>query len=140
ALHSLASHARSSASVPASSGVLPGAAVRSPCFPVCFLHYTSSSELYPLSLHDALPIWGSGRVRAPSRSAGTAARPPAAAPGRSRSEEHTSELQSRENLVCRLLLEKKNAPRPRREPLHPQGGGSARAAGPRRGWVPTPPR
>src|SRR5690606_42132980 len=35
----------------------------------------------------------------------------AAAPGRLRSEEHTSELQSRENLVCRLLLEKKNKKR-----------------------------
>src|SRR5436309_8294782 len=39
---------------------------------------------------------------------GLAARPPRARCARRRSEEHTSELQSRENLVCRLLLEKKN--------------------------------
>src|SRR5690606_41655822 len=37
---------------------------------------------------------------------------PHTGPSRGRSEEHTSELQSRENLVCRLLLEKKNTPKP----------------------------
>src|SRR2546429_10026717 len=70
-----------------------------------FFNDTATTEIYTLSLHDALPIcaqaesrWflnlhfahelGIGRVRA-------------------RSEEHTSELQSRLHLVCRLLLEKK---------------------------------
>src|SRR5690606_41998829 len=46
-----------------------------------------------------------GRPAAARRAA--AARRPARSTGRARSEEHTSELQSRENLVCRLLLEKK---------------------------------
>src|SRR5215475_15227289 len=46
------------------------------------------------------------RSDAPARARGTR-RPPARPPGTHRSEEHTSELQSRENLVCRLLLEKK---------------------------------
>src|SRR5690606_39913723 len=77
----------------------------------------ATAERYTLSLHDALPICHRGG-RAP------AARQPRSGPGRERcaarvadrargprprprSEEHTSELQSRENLVCRLLLEKK---------------------------------
>src|SRR5687767_16020110 len=87
-----------------------------------FFNDTATTEIYTLSLHDALPI---------SRSAGSsrkklAAEQPrcrrsrATAPGRrcgrrrnrprprSRSEEHTSELQSLAYLVCRLLLEKKN--------------------------------
>src|SRR5207302_8501545 len=61
------------------------------------------TEIYTLSLHDALPISARAAAAPPCRSA----RPP---PCRRacRSEEHTSELQSRENLVCRLLLEKKN--------------------------------
>src|SRR5690606_40204239 len=100
----------------------------------------STTALYTLSLHDALPIWihrrdlavddpvfrhrgpaddplrhalpasfpGTSRRRHPS---GTRARVPLVAVdehrhGDQRSEEHTSELQSRENLVCRLLLEK----------------------------------
>src|SRR6202521_6436901 len=70
-----------------------------------FFNDTATTEIYTLSLHDALPIsvfemydtspenrramFGGGR----------------------RSEEHTSELQSPQNLVCRLLLEKKNARR-----------------------------
>src|SRR5206468_11723302 len=79
------------------------------------------TELSTLSLHDALPIWctpaigGTGRppARSPSASAASAPRSTpgngvAAAVCRSRSEEHTSELQSRSDLVCRLLLEKKN--------------------------------
>src|SRR3712207_7605720 len=84
---------------------------------------TATTEIYTLSLHDALPIWAAcSPVRGP--------RPPAAlrrgAPRRGeapavltsglfealggtlrRSEEHTSELQSRQYLVCRLLLEKR---------------------------------
>src|SRR5690606_39924384 len=54
------------------------------------------------------PGW-SGTSPPPARHRAAAARAPAARPGRS--EEHTSELQSRENLVCRLLLEKKNKTR-----------------------------
>src|SRR5690606_40198481 len=85
------------------------------------------TAIYALSLHDALPIFGAG-IRGPSTrsSAGSSARGrsvssamagatstrpsgrASSASARRRSEEHTSELQSRENLVCRLLLEKKN--------------------------------
>src|SRR5271165_6226107 len=70
-----------------------------------FFNDTATTEIYTLSLHDALPIFRACRsvplpaawitVTCPARSASV------------RSEEHTSELQSRENLVCRLLLEKK---------------------------------
>src|SRR3712207_8687284 len=86
------------------------------CF---FFNDTATTEIYTLPLHDALPIprW---RGRSPPR----AAPPPgcgrrdqgspafrsrrSSSPRASRSEEHTSELQSRQYLVCRLLLEKKN--------------------------------
>src|SRR5206468_8334560 len=104
------------------------------------LHAPSTTELYTLSLHDALPICVGGageplpdeeelhqvapatrhdRVDADTRNVGAADRRQAHAlaregsaedvtPGnRARSEEHTSELQSRSDLVCRLLLEKK---------------------------------
>src|SRR5436190_18582247 len=96
---------------------------------ICWFHFfffftaPATTEIYTLSLHDALPICGIGRatafelammgarvvvadlddargtetVRASSRSATTTRR----------SEEHTSELQSHSDLVCRLLLEKK---------------------------------
>src|SRR5262249_61999210 len=91
-----------------------------------FFNDPPTTEIYPLSLHDALPIcpatpgsahpWTPPSVEGPSRT-----RPPPSPPGRecagpltcpsarvrSRSEEHTSELQSLTNLVCRLLLEKK---------------------------------
>src|SRR5690349_23631660 len=71
----------------------------------------ATTEIYTLSLHDALPI-------SVSRSRPEPALLAAARPGRrrlfiicgyltGRSEEHTSELQSRRDLVCRLLLEKK---------------------------------
>src|SRR5688500_19882481 len=80
----------------------------------------ASTEIYTLSLHDALPICCQGREerrngfqgdepdlpeggRAAGRAEGAGAAPARAA----RSEEHTSELQSPCNLVCRLLLEKK---------------------------------
>src|ERR1041385_9529255 len=66
-----------------------------------FFNDTATTEIYTLSLHDALPIYrpdaGGGAAAGPARRR--------AAPGRS--EEHTSELQSRLHLVCRLLLEKK---------------------------------
>src|SRR5436305_3571581 len=93
---------------------------------------TPTTELYTLSLHDALPICSlrrdgrsaPGRVRGPRghrpargtrrrgqrgalRRYGEARGAPGRR-GRRRSEEHTSELQSRPHLVCRLLLEKKN--------------------------------
>src|SRR5690242_21888088 len=71
-----------------------------------FFNDTATTEIYTLSLHDALPI--SRRCPASTRGAdddrGHARRPGPALP---RSEEHTSELQSHVNLVCRLLLEKK---------------------------------
>src|SRR5436309_10571634 len=75
-----------------------------------FLTETPTPEIYTLSLHDALPICPVTAPRHPAP--GVAEAPDArwrAAPDRDRSEEHTSELQSRENLVCRLLLEKKNS-------------------------------
>src|SRR5476651_2885707 len=74
------------------------------CVSVLFFFFndTATTEIYTLSLHDALPIWPA---------TGTPCSPPIATPGTprptSRSEEHTSELQSRHYLVCRLLLEKK---------------------------------
>src|SRR5437660_11377804 len=75
-------------------------------FSFFFFNDTATTEIYTLSLHDALPIFSStsgscavcepcGRLTQTGKS--TCAR----------SEEHTSELQSRGHLVCRLLLEKK---------------------------------
>src|SRR6266571_9462406 len=63
-----------------------------------FFNDTATTEIYTLSLHDALPI---SLGPAPWRVGTRPWRWPA------RSEEHTSELQSHVNLVCRLLLEKK---------------------------------
>src|SRR3712207_6888881 len=84
---------------------------------VFFFNDTATTEIYTLSLHDALPILARDRVPAGDevdphhvryeRDVGVN-------PSRllqrllDRSEEHTSELQSRQYLVCRLLLEKKN--------------------------------
>src|SRR2546421_11263175 len=75
-----------------------------------FFNDTATTEIYTLSLHDALPISCSASCTAWRRNAGPrAARNCANARARRvRSEEHTSELQSRSDLVCRLLLEKKN--------------------------------
>src|SRR5438105_13433194 len=82
-----------------------------------FFNDTATTEIYTLSLHDALPIYG--HVRRAHRPPPLRRIPPGAAGLRSRlrrrSEEHTSELQSRVDLVCRLLLEKKK--RPRRNPV-----------------------
>src|SRR6266581_9669173 len=71
-----------------------------------FFNDTATTEIYTLSLHDALPISAAPRRRSAVLVCGT---PPARARMRaaSRSEEHTSELQSPVHLVCRLLLEKK---------------------------------
>src|SRR2546426_9116578 len=86
-----------------------------------FFNDTATTEIYTLSLHDALPIYP------PSRCALRRAGPPprfrawagAGLPSEARSakeggrsEEHTSELQSPCNLVCRLLLEKKKTASP----------------------------
>src|SRR2546430_8861707 len=73
-----------------------------------FFNDTATTEIYTLSLHDALPIYAiPGRgdrldvlVHRPVRLAERVLQ-------QARSEEHTSELQSQSNLVCRLLLEKK---------------------------------
>src|SRR5260370_8612941 len=69
-----------------------------------FFNDTATTEIYTLSLHDALPICqgfpAARRCDAPTRATGPSG-------GIARSEEHTSELQSHLNLVCRLLLEKK---------------------------------
>src|SRR5690242_21860883 len=74
------------------------------CFFFFFFNDTATTEIYTLSLHDALPIC---RMSCP-RTAATGRPALRAARVRSpRSEEHTSELQSHVNLVCRLLLEKK---------------------------------
>src|SRR2546422_8044225 len=71
-----------------------------------FFNDTATTEIYTLSLHDALPISRHGpRDREPPPPVGGREDAPPA--GRARSEEHTSELQSRLHLVCRLLLEKK---------------------------------
>src|SRR2546427_2975854 len=82
-----------------------------------FFNDTATTEIYTLSLHDALPISATPTASMP----GTCTRIPRMSrrpkrseatwrpwgSGRGRSEEHTSELQSQSNLVCRLLLEKK---------------------------------
>src|SRR2546430_7916288 len=79
-----------------------------------FFNDTATTEIYTLSLHDALPICLHRRLRRGVRHPHRAVRPHRAARpaggGLRRSEEHTSELQSQSNLVCRLLLEKKKYP------------------------------
>src|SRR3712207_8503498 len=100
---------------------------------VVFFNDTAPTEIYTLSLHDALPIFGGSYDGASviylgddvldlffffgspkeilseyTALTGRATVPPLWTFGLWRSEEHTSELQSRQYLVCRLLLEKKN--------------------------------
>src|SRR5690554_7709773 len=89
-----------------------------------FCTLTATTEIYTLSLHDALPIWAPARATDRRKAPEPVAVDSALAAGGSgaggadhvvegvalpplRSEEHTSELQSRPHLVCRLLLEKK---------------------------------
>src|SRR5436309_10947747 len=81
------------------------------CF---FFTHTSPTEIYTLSLHDALPISGGSPWRKCNHAARSARHSLAGScvVSNIRSEEHTSELQSRENLVCRLLLEKKKTQTP----------------------------
>src|SRR5258708_35743939 len=72
-----------------------------------FFNDTATTEIYTLSLHDALPISAkllAGKSLRDSRVMGTSSTWPMY-----RSEEHTSELQSPDHLVCRLLLEKKKS-------------------------------
>src|SRR5436309_11148822 len=70
-----------------------------------FFNDTATTEIYTLSLHDALPI--SIHEEGPEQTDPQALDLAGEREIKGRSEEHTSELQSRENLVCRLLLEKK---------------------------------
>src|SRR5436305_3407056 len=70
-----------------------------------FFNDTATTEIYTLSLHDALPILAMWNALTPSQRERAARR--FGALQLWRSEEHTSELQSRPHLVCRLLLEKK---------------------------------
>src|SRR5262249_60837795 len=91
----------------------------SPSLSFFFFNPPATTELYTLSLHDALPIYGEGQLQAQHHLAEheelrrAALAIEAGDEGRrhdgdaARSEEHTSELQSLTNLVCRLLLEKK---------------------------------
>src|SRR2546422_9154631 len=91
-----------------------------------FFNDTATTEIYTLSLHDALPISRTNQTACPQEAPvarlGIPTRgklrpdaqihpggphPRARQPSQTRSEEHTSELQSRLHLVCRLLLEKK---------------------------------
>src|SRR3712207_7360374 len=83
-----------------------------------FLNDTATTEIYTLSLHDALPIWTLGlqllaqhRDDLPAEDVqlleDNLQRQAGVVHEEQRSEEHTSELQSRQYLVCRLLLEKK---------------------------------
>src|SRR5260221_8641189 len=83
------------------------------CHPSLFFFFndTATTEIYTLSLHDALPIyWAKGIDKNGSPNPDPAKMPQVdgtlVAPN-ARSEEHTSELQSHSDLVCRLLLEKK---------------------------------
>src|SRR5690554_7991766 len=83
----------------------------------CVFRDTATPEIYTLSLHDALPIYTGlpvavfsmemGAVQLATRMIGSVGRLDHSG-CKLRSEEHTSELQSRPHLVCRLLLEKKN--------------------------------
>src|SRR6267378_2017704 len=78
--------------------------VRASVLYLFFFNDTATTEIYTLSLHDALPIWSCR----PSPPPGPRCVRQLGPRNASRSEEHTSELQSRRDLVCRLLLEKKN--------------------------------
>src|SRR5258708_34194640 len=100
------------------------------CFSLCvqstsrsllfFFNDTATTEIYTLSLHDALPISAAAkpdqhlRHQRVSGQGQTGHRRRLVPRGRQsrRSEEHTSELQSPDHLVCRLLLEKKKKPQP----------------------------
>src|SRR2546427_6773773 len=105
--------------------------------PFFFFNDTATTEIYTLSLHDALPIYPDGggggicdrpgdphravpqfadhqrrRSPQPERVTRSSTLMVCKLRNSTRSEEHTSELQSQSNLVCRLLLEKTNKPPP----------------------------
>src|SRR5438105_11327550 len=88
-----------------------------------FFNDTAPTEIYTLSLHDALPILAEGRLAPEEFAAAKAWAARAAVKDQEaagidvdpRSEEHTSELQSRVDLVCRLLLEKKKKKKTRQQ-------------------------
>src|SRR5258708_25144812 len=73
---------------------------------VFFFNDTATTEIYTLSLHDALPICHQSPARSAVRDRTGRHQFPVLGSGQ-RSEEHTSELQSPHHLVCRLLLDKK---------------------------------
>src|SRR5947208_12244764 len=75
------------------------------CHLIFFFNDTATTEIYTLSLHDALPI--SPFARSFRKRNGSGLRWRSWPRATTRSEEHTSELQSPDHLVCRLLLEKK---------------------------------
>src|SRR2546430_7707256 len=104
---------------------------------ICFFFFndTATTEIYTLSLHDALPIYERDEVLKAFRIAEHVRPGVERVPEKSlerleesagstrvgedvRSEEHTSELQSQSNLVCRLLLEKKTQIHSSRAPRH----------------------
>src|SRR2546422_6642109 len=85
--------------------MIPIRCTESPYFFFFFFNDTATTEIYTLSLHDALPISGCRCPMHRSRDRPSAGCTPSRRSRRS--EEHTSELQSRLHLVCRLLLEKK---------------------------------
>src|SRR5438874_3919726 len=99
--------------------------------PVIYLYFfffndTATTEIYTLSLHDALPILTALDALGNTAQAFTGNVTVALG---TRSEEHTSELQSRRDLVCRLLLEKKKIRFPCRlyfRPIHEIRGGARR--------------
>src|SRR3989442_9646620 len=95
--------ARSTVSMPFSKRLCP------PCSAdFFFFNDTATTEIYTLSLHDALPIWARAWHRESPQTDQVYGWPARRKVCEGRSEEHTSELQSRPHLVCRLLLEKKN--------------------------------
>src|SRR2546430_12819108 len=87
-----------------------------------FFNDTATTEIYTLSLHDALPISFSLFVKQVSRKLSPLRLISLGRISRKRSEEHTSELQSQSNLVCRLLLEKKNKSDTRFHPSNTHSG------------------
>src|SRR5690349_24100512 len=72
-----------------------------------FFNDTATTEIYTLSLHDALPIYQIADMERATIAAVLESCHGSQTEAAKRSEEHTSELQSRRDLVCRLLLEKK---------------------------------
>src|SRR5205807_9748956 len=90
----------------------PVADLDPPSYILFFFSDPAPTEIYTLSLHDALPIWRGSPcwwIRHSRRRSTSGRSSTAPTSSGERSEEHTSELQSPCNLVCRLLLEKKKS-------------------------------